>query len=168
MNLMVVLRFIHIFAAIFWVGSAFLMAFFIAPAAAATAEAGQKFMAYLITQKRITKAITVSAILAVLAGITLYWIDSAGFTSAWTRSSAGIGFGIGGAAGILAGIFGSIFGKNISALGEIFAKIEGKPTPEQGAQLQKIQKQLGKIGPIHTVAQIIAVTCMATARYWHF
>lgn len=168
MNLIIVLRLIHIFSAIFWVGSALTMAYFVAPSVRATAEAGQKFMAYLVTQSKITNIITVSAILTVLAGVSLYWLDSGGLSSAWMKSSAGIGFGIGGAAGILALIFGAIFGKNISALGTIFSKIQGKPTPEQISQMQGIQKQLATIGPIHTVVQIIAVICMATARYWHF
>jgi uncharacterized membrane protein len=168
MNLILVLRFIHVVSAIFWSGSAFLMAFFVAPSVRATADAGQKFMAYLVTQARITNAITVAAILTVLAGIALYGLDSGGFSSAWVKSSAGIGFGIGGAAGILAFIFGAIFGKNIAALGALFSNIQGKPTPEQVGQLQGIQKQLAIIGPIHTVVQIIAITCMATARYWHF
>jgi len=168
MNLMLALRLVHVVSAIFWTGSAFLMAFFIAPSVGATAEAGQKFMGYLITQARITRAISISAILTVLAGISLYWIDSGGLTSAWMKSSAGIGFGIGGTAGILALVFGIVFGRNIEALGTIFASLQGKPSPEQIAKLQKIQKNLATVGPIHSVLQIIAVLCMATARYWHF
>jgi len=168
MNLILVLRLIHISSAVFWVGSAFLLTFFVAPSVRATAEAGQKFMAYLVTQARIHNVIAVSAILTVLAGIALYWLDSGGLTSAWMKSSAGIGFGIGGVAGILAFIFGAIFGKNIAALGTLFANIQGKPTPEQIGQLQGIQKQMATINPIHTALQIIAIICMATARYWHF
>lgn len=167
MNLMLVLRLIHIFSAVFWTGSALLMSYFIAPSVRATAEAGQKFLAYLVTQARVTHVITVSAILTVLAGISLYWIDSHGLTSAWMKSSAGIGFGIGGIAGISAFIFGAIFGQNISALGMLFANMQGKPTAEQVAQLQQIQKRLATLGPIHTTVQIVAVICMATARYWH-
>lgn len=168
MTLILVLRLVHIFSAIFWVGGALLMTFFVAPSVRATAEAGQKFLAYLVTQARITRAISISAMLTVAAGIWLYWIDSIGFSSAWVQSSAGIGFGIGGFAGILALIVGSIFGKNIGALGTIFANIQGKPTSEQIVQLQGIQKRLGIIGPIHIVVQIIAIICMATARYWRF
>jgi hypothetical protein len=169
MNILVmILRLIHIGSAIFWVGSAFLMAFFVAPTISKTADAGQKFMASLVTQAKVTNAISISAILTVLAGLSLYWVDSGGLTSAWMKSSAGIGFGIGGLAGVASLIFGMIFGKNISALGSIFATLQGKPTPDQMTQLQAIQKRMATVGPIHTVSQIIAVLCMATARYWRF
>ena len=163
----IVLRLIHVFSAIFWVGSALTTGFFISPAVRVTAEAGQKFMGYLVTQTRLIMAITVSAVLTVLAGISLYWIDSDGLTSAWMKSGAGIGFGIGGLAGIISLIVGVIFGKNISALGSIFSQIQGKPTGEQISKLQAIQKSMAVLGPANTIAQVIAVLCMATARYWH-
>ncbi len=166
--LVVVLRVIHVSSAIFWVGSSVTNVFFVGPAVGATADAGQKFMGYLMTKGRLSVYITASAVLTVLAGLSLYWIDSAGFTSGWWKSSVGIGFGIGGLGGIVALIFGSMIGKNMAAMGKIASQMQGKPSPEQLSQIQAIQKQLAVIGPIHTVAEVIAVVCMATARYWVF
>ena len=109
-TLTIVLRFIHVVGGAFWFGSAIMMGFFISPTIAATAEAGQKFMGYLVNKARIHNVIAISAILTVLAGGGLYWIDSGGFTSAWTRSGAGSVFGIGGFFGIIGLIFGLLVG----------------------------------------------------------
>ena len=94
-GLVILLRLIHIISGVFWVGGGLVFFFFIGPTLGATAEAGQKFVQHLMTQTRFTAVVTVSAILTVLAGATLYWIDSDGLSSAWMHSGAGLGFGIG-------------------------------------------------------------------------
>lgn len=166
--LVTMLRLIHIFSGVFWVGSSITLGFFISPAVAATADAGQRFMSYLVTKAGITLRITASAILTVLTGGWLYWIDSEGLTSRWTTSGAGWGFGIGGVLGLIGLIFGILVGKNVGTLGNMAAQIQGKPTPEQMNKIQAAQKQLAIVGPISTIALILALACMATARYWQF
>ena len=79
--LMIVLRLLHIISGVVWVGAGLIMFFFIGPTLGATAEAGQKFAQHLMTKTRFTAVITTSAILTVLAGFGMYWIDSDGFTS---------------------------------------------------------------------------------------
>ena len=164
--LMIVLRFLHVFAGAFWFGGAMLMSFFISPTVAATAEAGQRFMGHLLNKIRIHVIFTVAASLSILAGVGLYWIDSDGFVSAWTRSGPGIVFGIGGVFGLIGYIFGLLLGKNLSILASIGAKAQGKPTPEQLSQIQAAQKQLKVVGPVSSFSLIIAVACMSVARYW--
>jgi len=159
------LRLIHILSGVFWVGSSVMLGFFISPGIAATAEAGQKFMAHIVTKGRITLSITVSAILTVLAGGALYWIDSNGLTSAWQRSGAGIGFGIGGLLALVGLVFGILVGKNVSTLGTLASKIQGRPTDEQMKTIMAAQKQLATVAPISTIALILALVCMAIARY---
>ena len=95
------LRLVHIVGGAFWYGSAILMGFFISPTVSATGEAGQKFIGYLVKNKGITKVIATAAGLTVLAGGILYWIDSDGLSSAWTRSGPGLVFGIGGIFGMI-------------------------------------------------------------------
>jgi len=167
-TLTIVLRFIHIVGGVFWVGSSIFLTVFISPTVSATAEAGQKFMAHLITKSRIAMRITVAAILTVLAGGWLYWIDSGGLTSSWTKSGSGLGFGIGGLLALVGLYFGILVGKNTTILGNLAAQIQGKPTDEQMSKIQAAQKQLSVVGPISTIALILALICMATARYWHF
>ncbi len=163
-----VLRLIHIFSAVFWVGGGLMLNFFIGPTVNATAENGQKFIQHLMNKTRLTMMLSAAGGLAVLAGILLYLIDSGGFTSAWTHTGAGIGFGIGGAFGIIAFIFGILIGRNNTALGKIGAQIKGQPTAEQLAQLAAIRKTLGIITPINTWTLILATIFMATARYFLF
>lgn len=165
-TLIVTLRLIHILSGVFWVGSSVILGFFITPTVAATSEAGQKFMAHLVTRARITGAITLSAILTVLAGSWLYWIDSNGFTSKWISAGPGWGFGIGGLLGLIGLVFGFLVGKNVSTLGNLAAQIQGQPSHEQLGIIQAAQKQLRVVAPISTFALILALICMATARYW--
>jgi uncharacterized membrane protein len=164
--LVIVLRLIHIVSGVFWVGSSIVLGVFISPTVAATADAGQKFMAHLVTQTKITMRITIAALLTVLAGGWLYWIDSGGFTSGWTNTTTGWGFSIGGILGIIGLVFGILVGKNTGMLGTIASKVQGRPTSEQMSQIQAAQRQLAVVGPISTIALILALVCMATARYW--
>jgi len=162
----IVLRFLHVFGGAFWFGAAIFMGFFISPAVAATAEAGQRFMGHLVLKARIHTILAASAGTTILAGALLYWIDSEGGNSAWTRSGPGIMFGIGGFFGLIGFIFGMMIGKNIKILAETGSQIQGKPTPEQMGKIQAAQKQLKVVGPISSFSLIIAVACMSVARYW--
>jgi len=166
--LVVVLRLIHILSGVFWVGGSILFIFFISPAIAANVEAGQKIMAHLVTKGRISVAIAISAILTVLAGSWLYLIDSQGLTSSWQRSGPGTGFGIGAFFAIIGLVFGLIVGRNSSLLGNLAAEMKGKPTPEQMNKITAAQKQLAFASPVSSIALILALICMATARYWVF
>lgn len=169
MNLfIIVLRLIHILSGVFWVGSAMVSAFFLTPALAATGEAGQKMMGHMVNKGRMSARITGAAILTVLAGGTLYWIDSGGLTSSWTSSAPGWGFGIGGLFALVGLATGIMVGMNVKKLSGIAAAAQGKPSPDQVAQMQATQQQLKTVSLISTVALIIALACMATARYWRF
>ena len=164
--LILALRLIHIIGGVFWVGSSVIFGFFISPTVAATADSGQKFMAHLITKTRLTGAITASAILTVLAGAALYWIDSQGFTSLWQSSGPGLGFGLGALFALVGLVFGMMVGRNVGILGKLASQVQGKPTNEQMGRIQSAQKQLGYAAPVSTLFLILALVCMATARYW--
>ena len=167
-TLVIVLRLVHILSGVFWVGSSVILSFYIGPAVAATAESGQKVLAHLITRAKIHVRITVAALLTLLAGGALYWIDSQGFTSAWQHSGPGVGFGLGALLALFGLGFGMMVGKNLSLLGNLAAQLQGKPSPDQLAKIQAAQKQLAYASPISTTALILALVCMATARYWLF
>lgn len=89
--LVITLRIIHIVAGVFWVGGVLIMTFFIGPAIGATAESGQKFIGYLMSNLKFSNRMAAAAGTTILAGFILYWIDSDGFTSAWMSSGAGRG-----------------------------------------------------------------------------
>ncbi len=167
MNYLVfVLRLIHILAGVFWVGGSLVFAFFISPAVAATGEAGQKMMVHLVNKARFSTRIAISAVLTVIAGGWLYLIDSQGLTSAWRSSGPGFGFGIGGLFALVGLGFGLMIGMNSNRLGKLATEIQGKPTDAQLAGIQAAQRQLKFAVPIASAALILALICMATARYW--
>lgn len=164
--LIIVLRLIHILSGVFWVGSAMVSAFFLAPAVAATGEAGQRMMGHMITKGQMSVRITVAAIITVLAGATLYWIDSRGLTSPWTSSGPGWGFGIGALLALVGLATGLQVGVSVKKMGTIAAAAQGKPSPDQLAELQAAQQRMSMYSKVSTAALILALACMATARYW--
>lgn len=165
---LLVLRLVHIIAGIIWGGGALIMEFFIGRSIAATGESGKEFAQYLMTRLRMHRFMTVMAVSTILAGTLLYWHDSDGFTSAWMTSGAGIGFGIGAVFGLIAFVSGATFGGNNAKLAQIGAQTQGKPTDEQLAQIQAIQKRIKTVSPIHIYSMILAMLFMATARYFGF
>jgi uncharacterized membrane protein len=166
--LVVTLRLIHILSGVFWVGSTIYFGFFIKPTIQATADAGQKFIAHLVNKRPLGTAMSGSAILTVVAGGSLYWIDSGGLTTGWLRSGPGWGFGIGGLFALIGFILTALAGHRTHMLGMIASHIQGEPTHEQLKQFQAAQKQLGVLSPMGTIVLVIALICMATARYWNF
>jgi hypothetical protein len=164
--LLIILRFLHVVGGAFWFGSSMMMGFFVGPAVAAIGDAGPKFMGHVILKAKLHTVIAISAGLTVLAGLGLYWIDSEGFTSAWTRSGPGIVFGIGAFFGLIGFIFGNLLGINIKKVVTTGSQIQGKPTAEQLSQIQTAQKTMSTAGPISSYALIVALVCMSVARYW--
>ena len=166
--LVIVLRLIHILSGVFWAGASLVMFFFIGPTLGATAEAGQKFAQHLILKTRFTAIVTGTAFLTVLAGISLYWIDSDGLSSAWTHSGAGLGFAFGAGFALLGLIFGGMVGGTNGALAKLGSEIQGKPTPEQLTQLGVLRKRLSVVSPLNAYSLLLAILLMAIARYLHF
>ena len=162
------LRIVHILAGIFWVGGTLIMAFFVGPTAGATGEAGQKFVGHLVNNLKFSSRMSAAAGSTILAGFILYWIDSNGFTSAWMSSGAGRGFGIGAAFALIGFVFGLLVGRTTKAMAQLGAQIQGKPSSEQMAQLDKLRKQQVTYSNITAVLLILAVIFMAIARYLVF
>ncbi|HZM24452.1 MAG TPA: hypothetical protein VFC02_22085 [Anaerolineales bacterium] len=162
------LRIVHILAGIFWVGGTLIMAFFVGPTMGATGEAGQKFVGHLVNNLKFSSRMSAAAGSTILAGFILYWIDSNGFTSAWMSSGAGRGFGIGAAFALIGFVFGLLVGRTTKAMAQLGAQIQGKPSSEQMAQLDKLRKQQVTYSNITAVLLILAVIFMAIARYLVF
>lgn len=159
------LRIIHIVGGIIWVGGTLIMTFFIGPTIGATGEAGQRFVGHLTNNLKFSNRMSAAAGLTVLAGFILYWIDSQGFTSAWMSSGAGRGFGIGAAFALIGFVFGIMIGRTTKAMAQLGAQIQGKPSPDQMAQMQALQKRQATYSTGATITLILATVFMAIARY---
>ncbi len=164
--LTILFRILHIFAAVFWVGAAWLVTFFVAPAAAALGPDGGKFMGAL-TQRKMPIYISIAAVVTLLAGFALYYtrIIALGLSS----TTAGMVFGLGGLVGLIAGgVGGGIVGPTttkMAALGAEIARGGKPPTQEQAAQLAALQKRLASASLWNAILVTLALLAMATARY---
>lgn len=165
----IVLRLIHIFAGIFWVGSGFFMVGLFIPAMRAQGPQGGRFMYGLMKYSRFNVAMPVSSLLTTAAGVLLYWEVSDGFNADWMGSDPGIVLSIGVTAGLLAfghgaAVTGPTAGKVEKAMDAAFFK-DGPPSPEEAATLQVLGAKMGHHAMISLVLMIISVVGMASARY---
>src|SRR5215510_8262975 len=134
------LRIIHIVAGVFWVGGTLIMTYFIGPSVGATGEAGQKVVGHLMNNLKFSQRMSAAAGLTILAGLILYGLDArAG--AAWLGSSFARGLGIGALFAFIGFGFGIMVGRTMKSLAGFGSQIQGKPTAEQAAQLQALQKQ---------------------------
>lgn len=97
---MVILRLAHIVSGVFWVGSITMAVFFVEPAAKAFGPTGDRFLAHALFRQRLMPVLVTTAILTVVAGGIMYWIDSAGLHVDWITSHTGLGFTAGAAAAV--------------------------------------------------------------------
>jgi uncharacterized membrane protein len=169
--LILVLRVIHIFCGVFWVGFAFFNIGFLQPTVRATGAEGQKTMQYLTQKTRLLSTVYATATLTMLSGLIMYWILS-GFRLSFIRSGYGIVLTIGSIAGVIAWIYAvvvirGIF-KRMQTIGQEIQAQGSPPTPEQATQMQALVARLGKVGQVALVFLVIALLGMSIARYTPF
>jgi len=166
--LMVVLRLIHIFSGIFWVGVSFFNIRYLQPTIQATAPDGQKVMQHLTQRTNFTSAVYAAATLTMLSGLIMYW-RLFGFTAESMTSPYGLVLGIGGVSGIIAWIVAIVVIRSIinqmGAVGKAIQEQGGPPTPEQAAKLGELSARLTQMGRVGLVFMTIAVIGMSIAQY---
>ncbi len=164
---MIILRLLHIFAGIFWVGTAFFFVLFLEPTITAAGPAGGTVMGRL-TLTRFPMVMAVSSILTVVVGFLMYLKDSNGFQINWISTPSGITMTIGSAAGILAFLLGLIVqapaSARMAALQKEIQAAGGPPTPSQMAELHVLLGRISNASRWAAVLMVIAVIGMAIAR----
>jgi uncharacterized membrane protein len=167
--LIIVLRVVHIGAAVLWVGGAAFMFFFLQPTAAALGPQAGPVMAHLNARLRLPQVFGISAVLTILTGLLLYADASDGFDADWITSAVGLGFTVGGAAAIIAWVLGFVaIGPTVARLGEVSGAVtasDGTPSQEQAAELQTLGRRARSLGWVNIALLLIAVVAMAAARY---
>jgi uncharacterized membrane protein len=172
MFIFLVLRFIHIVASVCWAGGGFIFFLFVEPTAKAMAPTGMQFVQYMVVKRRFSIFMVISSTLTVLTGALLLWKDAGGQWLAFMQTGPGLGFTLGSVVGILVYFIG-MFGVNPRAkkMAKIGGEIQaagGRPTPEQGAELQKLDKEMSTLGLLDFVLVALSLALMASARYWLF
>ena len=166
--MLITLRLIHILAGAFWIGAALFNAILLVPTIRALGPAAGPVMQHLVQVKKLPMWLLGAGVLTVLSGLSLYYIASGGFTNtAFLASGPGRTFGLGAVFALLAIIVGMVFTSPAAKrAGAIAASLAGKPpTPEQAAQLQAAQKQIGVTSGVATLFVLLATCAMAVARY---
>jgi uncharacterized membrane protein len=164
-----VLRVIHIVLGVCWVGAVVFIAAFLLPSIRASGSAGGTIMRQLVQERQLSLWLMGAAVLTIFSGLGLYWIDSAGFQSAWLGSGPGRVFGLGAVMAIAAAGVG--MGVN-TPTGRRLAQVAGPiqaerraPTPEEAAQIAALQARLNRATNVVAVLLLLAAVAMAVARY---
>ncbi len=165
----IVLRLLHIFAGVFWVGAAWMFFFLVQPSVNATMPDSRKFLSYLIAQKRYPLLAAIAAATNVLAGVLLYARDSGGFQLRWIAAPSGLGFTAGALCAITAAVIGIFItrpaAERLVKLGQQIQAGGKPPSSEQAAALQTLQRTLGQSGVWVTVLVTVTLFAMAVSRY---
>jgi uncharacterized membrane protein len=169
MYLFLLARFIHVVSGVIWAGSLLFFAIMLTPAIRATGPAGGAVIQHLMRKQRLQPFLITLMLLTVLSGLTLYRLDMVAFGPAWVRTGPGMTFSIGALSAILGVVVGlSINAPSAGKLGAISASIQAagrQPTAEETAQIGRLQTRIARGGVITTALILLAVTCMAVARY---
>jgi hypothetical protein len=165
--IMVILRIIHIFSAVIWVGTTYSMVMFIGPTAQAVGTDAAKFMQHFTQKSGLTKRMSIVGGLTVLSGLLMYGKLFRGLANLNTGNGLALTFG--GLFGILALVVGTRMAGVIKAMRSLGAEMAGKvPTPEQGARLGALQAQLGKLGAVNAILMSLALLGMTLSEYFAF
>ena len=169
---LLVLRFIHIIASVCWAGGGFIFFLFVEPTAKALAPAGIQFVQHMVIKRRFSIFMVISSTLTVLSGALLILYRASGQWLGYVQTGPGLIFTIGSAVGILV-YFVGMFGVNprAKAMAKIGAEIQaagGPPTPAQGAELHRLDKEMSALSLVDFVMVALSLALMASARFWVF
>jgi uncharacterized membrane protein len=169
---MLVFRILHIMAGVLWVGAAFLFVGFIGPSAAEVGPSAGPLLSVAVHKRKVTKVITGLGMVTVTAGWIL-WIKDlslAGSLGDWVGSRFGLVLTIGAVLATIAAFEGALgVGRNVERLvgvGDAVAASGGPPSPEQAAEMGRLQAELKTHGQLDLVLLLLAFLAMSTARYW--
>jgi uncharacterized membrane protein len=169
---LLILRLVHVIASVCWAGGAFVFFLFIEPTAKALAPAGPQFVQHMVTKRRYSIFMAISSTLTVLSGALLIWQYASGNWLSYVKSGPGLGFTLGAVAGAVVYLIG-MFGvkpraERMAKIGQEIQAAGGPPTPAQGAELKKLDREMSSLGLADFLLVALSLALMATARYWVF
>lgn len=166
----VLLRIVHIGTGVIWVGSLFVVVFFVQPSAATLGPAAMPFMSEL-RRRRFVDVVFIDAVFTVVAGAFLYWHDWHLYPSFgdWTATTFGKALTVGALLAISGlGVAGSVTRPTIRRLveaGQQVATSGGPPAPEVAARIGGLQHRLVVAERVSFTLVLLAVVAMSSARY---
>jgi hypothetical protein len=169
---MLVFRFLHILAGVLWVGSSFLFVAIIGPSAQEAGSSALPVLTAAVKKRKVVKVITGLALTTVIAGWVLWLRNMTRYDSIgdWVGSSFGLALTIGGVLATISaavGIWG--VGRSVERLVDLGNEVSssgGLPSAQQQARIDELNAALERHGKTDLALLLLAVTAMATARYW--
>jgi len=141
------------------------VAAFLLPSLRAVGPAGGPVLAQLVQVRKYPIYMMALAILVLLSGIALLASEPV----SWMHTATGRTFSAGGAVAIVGAVLGmamtSPAARKMGALSAAAAKRSGPPTPDEVAELQRLQSKVTSSTRIVTVLLVLATAAMAVARY---
>jgi uncharacterized membrane protein len=164
----IILRLIHIFSGIFWVGGTWMMTTYISGSAKALGDDATKFMQHFTLRSGFQRGMSIAAPLAVLSGAWLYYLI---FGDAIViNTGAGLALTVGGAAGLIAFYFGAfVIGRGTNQMRDIADAIGKKGGPPSAGQLKEmnaLQEKISGAGATVAILMVIAVAGMTLSEYF--
>jgi len=162
-------RFVHVVCGVLWAGALIFIAWVLLPAIRGTGPAGGALMQQLVRVQRLPVYLMVLAILTILSGLSLFYLDATAFGEAWLHTGPGRTFSAGGALAILTAILGmAVNTPAAKKMGVLMGSIQAAgapPSPEQTAEIGRLQNRLYRATQLAAVLILLAVICMGVARY---
>lgn len=169
---LLVLRLVHVLTSFAWAGGSATFFLFVEPTAKALAPNGMEFVQYMVKKQRFSIFMVVTSTLTVLSGALLLWQFASGRWADYISTGPGLGFILGSVAGVVVYAIGMLGvnprAKRMAEIGAAIQAAGGPPTPDQGAELQKLDKEMSTFSRIDFILVVLSLALMGTARYWIF
>ncbi len=153
------IRVLHVLLGALWVGAVAITALFLDPTVREMGPEGGRMMG-ILQRRGFQRTILIVATLTVLTGVWLLWRLSGGFSSSFMGSRAGVVLSTGGLLGTIALLIGAHVvtptGKRLGALGARLAEAGTPPSPEDLADVARLQRRLTVA--LRIVATLVSVT----------
>ncbi|MBK5186625.1 MAG: hypothetical protein JJD97_00180 [Gemmatimonadaceae bacterium] len=162
-------RIVHVLVGVTWAGAVIFIGWFLLPATRAVGPVGGSMMQQLVRVQRLPVYLMLLMAVTLLSGLSLYWLDIRAFGMAWVHTGPGRTFSVGATFAIITGLLGMLVNaptaKKLGALGAAMQASGTQPSPEQAAEMGRLQNRLYRAAQIATVLVLLAVACMGVARY---
>ena len=157
----ILLRIVHIFASIYWVGTALFLVLVLIPVSRRMGENSLNLVGPVYSSPMFGISFAVSAIATTIAGLLLWWEVSDGFNADYMGSDGGIVLSIGVLAGLLA------FGHGLFALGKYSRQFATaySAEPRNIDVAKNAENKIARNSYISLGLMIVAVVGMSAARY---
>lgn len=161
-------RIIHILSGTFWAGAMIFVAAFLVPALGEVGPDAGKVVAAL-ARRRFLEIVPAVAILAILSGLWLFWLDSTLVGSEFMQSRMGMTLSTGGVLAIVAFALGvSIIRpsmKKALSLSQAAMSAEASQKEAMLSEAASLRMRGAKASRWVAVLLVLAATTMAVARY---